>query len=74
MARVDEVAYQFVQTIPDQLEPKTLYISLDHAVALHLCCCGCGNEVVNGYQPARLEGDLRRRVRVAIPISWQLEV
>lgn len=36
----------FVEVIPDNLKDGTLYISLEHSTAIHLCCCGCGREVV----------------------------
>lgn len=41
----------FVEDIPDKLEPNALYVSIPHATVLHLCACGCGNEVVNPLTP-----------------------
>ena len=35
-----------VDSIPDDLEDGILYISHKYQVAVHLCCCGCGGEVV----------------------------
>lgn len=30
------------------MEEGVLYLCDDYAVAIHLCCCGCKNEVVTG--------------------------
>lgn len=35
-----------VDSIPDDLKDWTLYISFEYATAIHLRCCGCGQEVV----------------------------
>lgn len=43
--------HRFVQYLPETLEPGILYISLDYATASHLCCCGCGEEVVTPFSP-----------------------
>jgi hypothetical protein len=32
--------------MPEPLESDTLYVSLRFGIVSHLCCCGCGNEVV----------------------------
>lgn len=37
---------EFVEFIPEQLSEGLLYISQCYSTATHLCCCGCGNEVV----------------------------
>lgn len=36
----------FVEFIPDELEFGKLYISKEYKSAIHLCLCGCGNQVV----------------------------
>ena len=36
----------FVDIIPDQLEEGILYICDRYNIAIHQCCCGCGEEVV----------------------------
>lgn len=51
MTRVRALKYQFVHLIPDELEAETLYVSTDYATASHLCCCGCGTEVVTPLSP-----------------------
>lgn len=48
----------FVKAIPERLDEGVLYISLDHRIAIHLCCCGCRQEVVTPLSPA--DWQLRR--------------
>ncbi|MEZ6140768.1 MAG: DUF6527 family protein [Zavarzinella sp.] len=43
--------HRFVHLIPETLEPGILYISLEYMTASHLCCCGCGEEVVTPFSP-----------------------
>lgn len=45
------VRHEFVQFIPRELEPDTIYISMDYATVIHLCACGCGREVVTPLSP-----------------------
>ena len=42
---------EFVEHIPEKLEKGVLYISIPHTVAIHLCACGCGEEVVTPLHP-----------------------
>lgn len=42
---------EFVQYIPNDLEEGTIYISIEFAIAVHKCCCGCGNKVVMPLSP-----------------------
>lgn len=46
MIRWHEVDHKFVEVLPASLEPGTVYISGTHNIAAHLCCCGCGEEIV----------------------------
>lgn len=46
-----KLEHRFVSTIPDRLEKGVLYISIDYATAVHLCACGCGQEVVTPLSP-----------------------
>ena len=41
----------FVKYIPTNLKPGILYISLECNIAVHLCACGCGREVVTPLAP-----------------------
>lgn len=43
----------FVDFIPDTLESGVLYVSRRYSTASHLCCCGCGTEVVTPLNPAK---------------------
>jgi len=42
---------EFVEVLPDTLEDGTLYVSMKYATVVHLCCCGCGGEVVTPLSP-----------------------
>jgi hypothetical protein len=44
--------HQFVEVLPAHLEAGVLYISGTHNIVAHLCCCGCGREVVTPLSPA----------------------
>ena len=46
-----KLSYRFVDVIPENLEPQCVYISLEYSTAIHLCCCGCGREVVTPISP-----------------------
>lgn len=45
--------HKFVVSAPDKLEPGYLYVSMEYCTALHLCACGCGNEVITPIAPDR---------------------
>ena len=45
------LAHKFVKAIPEKLEERTLYVSLEYATVTHKCCCGCGKEVVTPISP-----------------------
>lgn len=51
MIRHLRLEHRFVQHIPRSLEPGVLYVSIEYATAAHLCCCGCGEEVVTPFTP-----------------------
>lgn len=44
--RQHDVRHTFVDVLPTPLLPGVVYISGEHDTAAHLCCCGCGHEVV----------------------------
>lgn len=50
-----EIAYKFVEFIPDKIEEGVLYISTQYCTAIHKCVCGCGNEVVTPLSPTDWE-------------------
>jgi hypothetical protein len=53
MLKHKHLDHQFVRHMPDALSPGILYISMEYATASHLCCCGCGEEVVTPFAPAQ---------------------
>lgn len=44
--------HKFAEKIPDNIESDVLYISTEYKTAIHLCPCGCGNEVVTPLSPS----------------------
>lgn len=50
--RTHRVKVEFVESAPRPLSEGVLYISDRFRTALHLCCCGCGREVVTPLNPA----------------------
>ncbi|MFC4943789.1 DUF6527 family protein [Pseudonocardia sp. GCM10023141] len=48
---ITQLQPRLVSTIPEQPEPGVLYVSVKYATTLHLCACGCSNEVVLGISP-----------------------
>lgn len=46
------VRHRFVEHIPDQLDEGVLYVSIPFGTVVHLCACGCGEEVVTPLGPA----------------------
>ena len=49
--RFHQLEHRFVHSIPSTIEPGVLYVSIEFATAIHLCCCGCGREVVTPFTP-----------------------
>jgi hypothetical protein len=60
MSRVSRLQPIFLEFIPERLEPGVLYISRRYSTASHLCCCGCGREVVTPLNRARWRLNVRR--------------
>lgn len=44
---------KFVDSVPEDLEDKVIYISIKYSTVIHKCPCGCGNEVVTKLAPQR---------------------
>lgn len=42
---------EFIVTVPDDLEEGVLYVSMTYATAIHVCACGCREEVVTPISP-----------------------
>lgn len=53
MSRLTHIRADFVEYLPDTLAPGVLYVSRRFATASHLCCCGCGHEVVTPLNAAK---------------------
>lgn len=49
--RFSQLNPRFVETIPEAIEPGVLYVSMSLASAIHLCACGCGQEVITPLSP-----------------------
>ncbi|WP_417612568.1 DUF6527 family protein [Owenweeksia hongkongensis] len=43
--------HEFVEFIPEELQEGIIYVSLEFSTAIHLCVCGCGNQVVTPFSP-----------------------
>ena len=52
MRRPQTLEHRFVEFIPDVVEEKIVYVSIEYATAVHKCCCGCGSDVVTPLSPA----------------------
>jgi hypothetical protein len=51
VSRVDQVRHEFVEFIPSAPQEGVVYVSISYATVVHLCCCGCGQEVVTPLAP-----------------------
>ena len=49
---MNSIALEHVKYIPKELSQGILYVSIEYAVASHLCACGCGQKVVTPLGPA----------------------
>lgn len=47
------IDFEFHHDLPQDLQPKTLYISIVHRTTAHMCLCGCGQKIVNPLRPHR---------------------
>ncbi|MGZ8941210.1 MAG: DUF6527 family protein [Methylobacter sp.] len=53
--KIKNIKPEYVDHLPDQLAEGTLYISEKFETAGHLCCCGCGEEVMTPLNKANWE-------------------
>lgn len=49
--RIHSLSHEFATYIPESLDYGVLYVSIPYATVVHLCCCGCGEEVVTPLEP-----------------------
>lgn len=68
------LAPEFVETVPEKLEPGKLYVSTRFRTASHLCACGCGSKVVTPLKPAKWHLTVEDGLVSLSPSigSWQL--
>ena len=52
MSRRSALSYEFVDYVPNTVGDGLIYITTRYATAVHLCCCGCGSEIVTPISPA----------------------
>lgn len=45
------LTHEFVEHLPERLQPGVLYVSMSFAIVAHLCPCGCAAEVVTPLTP-----------------------
>ena len=43
----------FTETFPPTMDAGVLYVSIPYRTCGHLCCCGCGHEVITPLSPAQ---------------------
>ncbi len=51
MKTIPKLRHEFVEFIPEVLDEAVIYISIPFATVVHLCVCGCGEEVVTPLSP-----------------------
>lgn len=49
----DRLETVFVEGFPSPMRPGVLYVSILYRTCGHLCCCGCGAEIVTPLSPAQ---------------------
>jgi hypothetical protein len=54
-SKLHTIRHEFVEFVPEQLEPEILYVSVQYKTMAHLCCCGCGKKVVTPISPTGWE-------------------
>ena len=53
MTGIDRLSPELVASFPQPMSEGTLYVSLTFNSCGHLCCCGCGREIVTPLSPAQ---------------------
>lgn len=49
------LTHEFVEFLPEKLTEGIIYISIEHALVAHNCCCGCGLQVITPLSPTDWE-------------------
>lgn len=53
MTAQDTLRPVFTETFPPTMDAGALYVSIPYRTCGHLCCCGCGHEVITPLSPAQ---------------------
>jgi hypothetical protein len=53
VSRTERLTFEFCDSFPATMHTGVLYVSLLFASASHLCCCGCGFQIVTPLRPNR---------------------
>lgn len=51
--KLTSIEHAFVEAFPTPMEPGIVYVSIPFTTIGHLCCCGCGEEVITPLSPVR---------------------
>lgn len=49
--KIKFLALVFVESFPASAEEGKIYVSIRFRTAMHLCCCGCRNQVITPIRP-----------------------
>jgi hypothetical protein len=49
--KINSLKHEFVEVIPEKLKEGMLYVCIEHGMAAHNCCCGCGTEIYTPITP-----------------------
>ena len=49
--RPSQIRFEFVEFVPNELQPETLYVSMTYGTVVHSCLCGCGSRIVTPLSP-----------------------
>ena len=71
--KLRQIAPEFVDEIPRNLESGILYICCRYRAVKHLCACGCGVAINTPAASHRLDADLRRCFGQPVAVDRQLE-
>jgi hypothetical protein len=75
MAKLHTIKHEFVEFVPEHLEPGIVYVSVQYKTMAHLCCCGCGKKVVTPISPTGWQLTFNgRTVSIAPSVgNWNLD-
>lgn len=48
---IDSFRLERVKYVPNELQPRVLYVADEFDIAVHLCACGCGTKVTTPLGP-----------------------